>query len=187
MAAAITTSVKIEGTAELRRILDLLPKEIRQTVLTHAVKTATKPMEAAAKRFAPRRTGALRNSITTVVRNYPSTGNVVAVVGPARGYFQRGRRVRKGGSLAGAESPSHYAHLVEFGHAVRQPKKGRTIRKGTALLPGDGKVTIVPPRPFMRPAFMATKGTAGRTLLEGAAAGIQKARDQLVRKYGHKS
>lgn len=186
MAQGISTSAKIEGVAGLRSILDQLPKEIRLTVLAAAVAAAAVPVEAAAKNFASKRSGALRKSIRTVVRNSPSKSSAVAVVGPSRDYFRGGRRLKNGANRNGAERPANYAHLVEFGHAVRKPKKGRTIRKGNAAMPADGKLTWVPPRPFMRPAIAATKNLTSRALLDGAQRGIEKARDRLVSQYGHK-
>lgn len=187
MTNSITTSVKLEGRAALRRITDLLPREIRQSVLRSAVTAGARPVEAAAKSFAPVLSGALRKSIKTVIRNYPQGAGAIAIVGPDKDYYRKGRPVKKGGVRLGAVKPAYYAHLVEYGHHVRQPKKGRTIRKGTAVMPEAGKSTWVPAKPFMRPAAMAAKEACSRALLYGAQQGIEKARERLVRQYGHKS
>lgn len=153
----------MEGMDNLNAVLRELPEAMRSRILAEGVKMAAKPMVAAAKNFAPVRSGALRKSITSVVRQRKSKGTAVAVVGPSTEYFRNGKKLKKGESHDDADRPSKYAHLVEFGHANAKGK-GRT-----------------PAYPFMRPAVIATKQLVVSALIAGISTGMVREARRLVK------
>lgn len=138
-----------EELSKLIGTLSSLPIDMQETIIAAGVAEGAKSVVQAAKNFAPRDTGALRASITSVVRK--RKGTAVAVVGPSTSYYSGKKRLKKGASKEGASKPSRYAHLVEFGHLTQT---GRHITG----------------QPFMRPAAMVGATTAPAAI----AAGIQK-------------
>lgn len=175
---------KLTGLEEIRATLRQLPEETQRKVMAVAVRKAAKPMVAAAKTYALRsvRTGALRNSIDVVVKKSRS-GDSYAIVGPARGYFVSGKRLKKGADARGADQPANYAHLVEFGHhsaagtgVVLSKTRGKSRRKGTL-----NAVSFVRPKPFMRPAVLTTQEQVAANMAEGVAAGLAQALKRIVK------
>lgn len=187
MADTAKRLVRLTGLDGISAVLQGLPKDVRTQILAAAVKDAAKPMVVAAKRFAKRseRTGALREAIGAIVRKYPNSAAAVAIVGVVRGYYRGRKKLGAGADRGGSESPSHYAHLVEFGHHVRAPIRGTSIRKGTAVPARAGKKTWVPPKPFLRPAFLTTALTVKAALARGIDSGIEKTRSRLIRQNLH--
>lgn len=160
---------------QLNALLTGLPKEVRSVALGAAVGEAVKPLVAMQKRFAGRseRTGALRASITAKVKSYKNSGVSVGVAGPNRNYYVGGNRVKRGQLISGdAARPAHYAHLIEFGHHAVTPRKGTTLRKGTAKL---AKQSWVPPIPFVRPAVVMARTEMASAFDAGMTRGIEKA------------
>lgn len=182
---------EITGLDTLSGVLRGLPVDMRASILVNAVSAAAEPIKVSAKRHARRsvRTGALYASIEKKVVKSKGLENAsaTAMVGPSRDYFGRGgRKVEKGGDRRAAEQPSRYAHLVEFGHAVKaRGKSGSKPGKGKAREPKEGALRWVPPRPFMRPAMMENQGRVPRILLEEIEHGIEKTRRKLVREGAH--
>lgn len=174
-------SFKLEGLDEIRNTLKTLPQELQDKVLRVAVGRAAKPLVDAAKMFARRseRTGALRESIGAIVKK-GKKGGVYAVVGPRRGYYRGGKALKKGADRRGADQPANYAHLVEFGHVAVAPIKGTTRRKKTARGPQSGP-RFVSPKPFMRPALLASADRVEAEMAEGVAAGIERQLKRLVK------
>lgn len=176
----------IRGMDQVGAFLKQLPKDLATKLLASAVNAGADILVPVAKQYARRsvRTGALYASIGKKVVNYPTTPAAVAVVGPRRGYFRKGGvKVGDGESRSGAESPSHYAHLVEFGHI--QKAHGGTIRAGNAKAVGAGKMTFVAPRPFMRPAYHQTLGAVNRAMVEGLRRGIEQTRKKMIKQGAH--
>jgi len=133
-------------------------------------------------------TGALRDSLTIKTDSYPTPGHPVAValVGPDRGYRVKGRKINGVAALLAAKKgllrkPANYAHLIEFGHAIavggslrdthelklvgtgryslKTGKELKRWKKGAVKTRATGRSAgFVPPRPFIRPATMLTKG-----------------------------
>lgn len=185
----------LTGIEGISAVLRGLPQDLQNEILGTALSEAAKPIVKGAKTFAPRRTGALRNSITHLVRKYKGGTVQVAIIGPDNGYYGKGKRLKNGADRRGADRPSKYAHLVEFGHHKARPKlnalttfsqatvvrgRGTTLRKGTAV-----SVGWVPAQPFLRPAVLAAASTTGQTLAEGISKGIEKARAKRVKKGTH--
>jgi HK97 gp10 family phage protein len=193
----------VTGLAELRETLRGISEDLQTVIVLDAVKAAAKPIERFAKMLAPRRTGALEASIGTVGRKPRNGGLAYALVGPMRGYYRGGKKVRAGASNEGADSPSHYAHLVEFGHikatggslrdirevskVVVLDKNGRyrRVRKaGRVIEKAKGKIGgFVSPRPFMRPAAVMGAAASGAAMADGIRTGIEKA----VRKHNRRA
>ncbi len=166
---------------EIRNTLKTLAQELQDKVMRTAVARAAKPLVTTAKMFAERskRTGALKESIGAFVKK-GKKGGVYAVVGPRRGYYRKGAAVAKGADRRGADSPAHYAHLVEYGHQVVAPKKGTTRRKGTSTAAKSGK-SFVAAKPFMRPALLAAGDAVEAELAAGIADGINRQLKRLVK------
>lgn len=151
-----------KGTDDLTSRLGGLSKDMRTRVIAIAVTRGARHVVRAAKRGAAksRRTGALVNSIKAVTRKYERNGTAVAVVGPDRDYYQGGKRLKKGANRQGADRPTKYAHLVEFGHYTRgatgvsvSSSKGTSRKKGTFK-----ESAFVLAQPFMRPAVASSAG-----------------------------
>lgn len=188
---ANSATVKIEGMSELSSVLNGIPADLRTEVLATAVKAAAAPLVRAAKRFASSSvdTGALRKSLGYVVRKYKKGATAVSVVGPRRGYYKNGKKVRKGASRKGADSPAHYAHLVEFGHYSRAATGEKvSSSKGTTRRSGTFKAnSFVLGKPFIRPALASAKAEVKTALIQGIGKGIDKTRAKLVKKGLHKA
>lgn len=168
---------KLEGLEEILRVVRELPDETQKKVLAVAVRKAAAPLVSAAKMFAGRsvRTGALRESITAIVKKGKG-GGVYAVVGPARGYFRRGVALKAGDDAKGADMPANYAHLVEFGHVAVARRRGTSRRKRTAI-----ELGFVPARPFMRPALLAAQDAMANAFAAGVDSGITQAVKRLAK------
>jgi hypothetical protein len=134
-----------------------LSAKVKNEIAFAAVYEAVQPMIEAVRDNAPvnvnpanaresARAGSLKASIGLVMRRYKN--GVLAVIGPVRG---RGH---------GGAEPANYAHLVEYGHRVAHAKTGKLKRRASRDL-ADGDVQA---RPFMRPAFEATKGIVSARL-----------------------
>lgn len=185
-------------------VLQGVPRDIRTSILATATRSALLPIKAKAKLLAQRsvRTGALRDSITDKIVKYERSATVVGLVGPARGYYRGGKKLGKDASRRGADSPSHYAHLVELGHHVVVRRKAKTpklykyttkqrtdlARQGEAANTGDTRVAMsfVPARPFLRPAGLTTKGEQSERFFRGLDRGIEASRNRLIKAGAHK-
>jgi HK97 gp10 family phage protein len=157
----------VTGLKDLSAVLNQLPVEVRDKVMRDAMGTACKPIEDAARSMAPVKTGALKKSIAHKVLQTPGSPDVRGLIGPSRDYFapnERGamRKLSRKASKRGAARPSNYAHLVERGHLMAGGKR-------------------VPPHPFMRPAFISAAPATGSAFALGMAAGLEKARQRLVK------
>jgi hypothetical protein len=159
-------------TGALRAISD----GMRSEVLEAGVRAASRPILIAMKTYAKRSedTGALRASLTIKTVNYKANGKVVGMIGPDKAYFH-GKKKATGlaRALLKTSRPAWYAHLVEQGHKVVAPKKGTSIRKGTAQPAKSGK-TWVPAKPFIRPAVLTTHSQQSSAFYEGIKKGYDK-------------
>lgn len=169
----------VKGIEGISAILQGLPKEMRTNFLGAAVDNGAKPVEVLAKRFARRSrdTGALEESIDHVVRKYPHTVTAVAVIGPAKSYYRGRRKLAKGEDRQGAAQPSRRAHLIEFGHHTRQPKKTGKSK--------PGKIEWVPPQPFMRPAHMISGPQVLTAMQQSLGNSIERTRRRLIKQGIH--
>lgn len=123
------------GDKALVKALNRLEDKVERRVLTTAVGKAALPIRKAAKALAPKRTGALANSIG--IKRYRSkrAPMAIAVIGP-RTDFKPSKKV--GEAIGGRNiKPAKYAHLVEFGTAPH-------VIQG-AVLNGKGPMTVQHP------------------------------------------
>lgn len=96
----------------------------------------------------------LSKSIDVRVKQFRTTGNAYAIIGPKR---RAGRTVK--GEI---KVPSKYAHLVEFGTAPHPIGKGSItsealIKNGRGFKSVGGIHPGARPKPFMRPAYDASR------------------------------
>ncbi len=160
---------------ELQAMLTNLPAKTEQNVIGVALEAAAKPIVAAAKRIAPKETGALRKSITHALRKYPK--KTMVIIGPDRNYYEGGKKVKPGQWRKGQDRPANYAHLVEFGHVKVARKKGTSRRKGTAQ-----EIGFVAARPFLRPAVWQNEKAAAQAFEIGVTKGLEREIKKMNRK-----
>lgn len=150
--------VKVEGLAELHRLLQDLPAKLEANVLRGGMRAGAKVIEAEAKRIVPVGTGPqageLRDSVRVSVRSIK--GKVQATI-------------KAGGKKA------WYARLVEFGTAAHliRPKNRKSlffaaIAREEVHHPGAKK------KPFMRPALDSKAPQAVQTLADYIRARLPK-------------
>lgn len=140
-------SINAKVMRDITKALEGLPKEFttrrRQTV----AKKGLKPFINAAISRAPKKTGDLRLSIDTKVfrnnKNYVFGGVITK------------RKIKIGGSVGSETVDGFYAKFIEYGYRqIAWPTKGETLRKSNI---SKGRVQQIQPRPFLRPAWDATK------------------------------
>lgn len=142
-------TTKVTGYREAAQTVKELTDKIGRGAMRDALTKAARLMTAAAKSRAPvGATGLLKKSIKQKVITNTRKQSVTAYVGPSNNV--RGQVDRFGDGDISTVRPAKYAHLVEFGTASR----GSYGRKGQTVSPGN------PPRPFLRPAYEATKAAA---------------------------
>lgn len=131
-------SVRLEGGKELERELKEVEPKVAKKVVTKALRAGAKVILKAAKSAAPKRTGLLQRSLTVRAAKRKK-GRVAFVV------------QTKGGDFKGK---SFYAAFLEYGHKAGSRKLAN--RK------------IIPPQPFLSPAFDSAKDDAARTVVDTA-------------------
>lgn len=181
---------------ELQAMLANLPAKTEQAVIGVALERAAAPIKREARRLAPKLTGALKASITHVLKKYPK--KTMVIIGPDKDYYEKGKRVKKGGNRLNKDRPANYAHLIEFGHLTRNAAanaKAKRMVRHTAkeiaaanaagrALPTAGRRTVefVAPRPFMRPAVMGQEAAAAQEFEQGVAKGLEREIKKINRK-----
>lgn len=151
--------IRIEGLAELHKLLQELPAKLEANVLRGGMRAGAKVIEAEAKRLAPvgrdpATAGDMRDSVRVSVRS--RKGKVEATI-------------KAGGKKA------WYARLVEFGTAAHliRPKNRKSLffaalAREEVHHPGAGK------KPFMRPALDSKAQQAVQTLADYIRARLPK-------------
>lgn len=143
----------IKGIAEVVSKMKAL-SDTKQTdrKLAASMKKAAKPILAVAKSKVPVDEGHLRSSLAMNTKINKRSGNRNVRIGPDDSVYRsfEGNVNDEGtGSISYTGSkkrPANYAHLVEFGHEVKNKKKGPVI----------GQVQRTP---FLRPAMAREGGT----------------------------
>lgn len=152
-----TTKVRVEGLAELRKVLLELPKELHKGPLRSAISAGAKVIQDQAIANAPQDTGTLKRAIfRTRAPENSSAVQEAAVVGVRSGKKFQAKRTKGGGMTANRDA--FYWRFLEFG------------------------TSKMPARPFMRPAFDSMKERAVEAIRERLAAAIQRAAAKLRRK-----
>ena len=168
MADGDTVVVEVKGLSQLKARLVALPVETQGKPLFDALFAAAAPIVSAAKDLAPKDTGNLASKIRAF-RQKTSEHDAEVDVGV------KGGRVSKGAGQRGDRS-AYYWRFIEFGHRTRgsEPRNTKAERA-----PHEGD-TVVPPRPFLRPAFEGQKTQALERFRLTLAASIEAIRARLV-------
>lgn len=201
--------VGITGMDTISEVLRQIPEDLRTDITARVVAAGAEPVVVAAKRYAKRsrRTGALHAAIGQIVKKYPNSATAVAIVGVKKGYYRGKSRLGSKDDRRGAESPSHYAHLVEFGHNAvvggssrpkyelqlvgigKYSKKGNELKRwkrGKVIEVAKGKtVGWVPPKPFLRPALLTTRQLVTAAMHKQLERSIKNTRKRLIRIGAH--
>lgn len=175
---ATTSETRIDGLADLHRLLQTLPAKVEGNVMRGALRAGQKVIQSEVKAQVPVDSGALRDSVKIRFKSRSQK------LGWVRMHLTAGDKV------------AWYAHLLEYGTASfyagnggRSKRKPYTIKakKGKALLipNGAGPVTQVThpgikPRAFMRPGFDAAQQPA----LEAVADYIRTRLPKELRRAG---
>lgn len=143
----MSSSLKVSGFKELDELLASMPRQLAGAGVTAGLRRALQPVAAAARAYAP---GSLDGRIR---------------IAPTIKASQRSQSLEQPGSgrkvmYVGATAP--HAHLVEFGTGPRYQANGKYVG-------------IMPPDPFMRPAWDANKDQVLATLAQAVREEIGKA------------
>lgn len=165
----MVTKISVIGVKELDDALRALPKQLTHRILGAANADAAKPLIQAARSNINSKTGNLAGSIGPIKmplrKVRPDEDLGVVIVGPR---FTGGYKGRHG-------------YVVEKGHKIGPgPRMNYTWRKGImAGLKNPRPRKVVPPHPYMVPAFNSTK-----TVVEGRMRySIVSKMDQIIRRY----
>lgn len=142
MPSVFSVGVEIRGLKELEEKLRKLPDKMAKRVYRQAMSKALTPLVKLMKAYAPKRTGALRRSITKNIKTMGARGLIIGMAGPAKG------------KKIGGSRPSRYAHLVEFGTAPHYQEKLKKMHPGSA------------PRPFIRRAYQEAAPLMSKIFIE---------------------
>jgi HK97 gp10 family phage protein len=152
----MSASMKISGFKELDALLQSMPGRLVGPGVDAGLRKALQPVAAAARSMAP---GSLGGRIK-IAPKIKASQMAKSLVKPGKG-----RRVM----YVGLTAP--HAHLDEFGTAPRYQKTK-----------GNKYVGIMPPKPFLRPAWDAHKDKVLATLAEAVREEITKALGRRVEK-----
>lgn len=155
-------------------ITDLITLTKTRDVTLKGAKAAGRIVSKAAKSKAPKVSGALKAAIgVKAAKGTQGQTASYAVIGARK-------KVVKMVTRPGRRKPmkavaAFYLHLVEKGTQPHQVGKGSKIgRKGKETVGKGGKHPGTKPRPFLGPAFEATKSEASDAALKAMAEEIQK-------------
>lgn len=182
------------GVTDLRQFLQGIDPWVQRRLLIRTLSDATKPIVSNAKQNLTNngsvRTGALRKALGLVIREYPKSGNITAVIGAKKNVYVQGasgkaRRIRKGDKGDAVLKPYKYSHLVEFGHysaaatgqSVSEGTKGTKRQKGT--FPTR---SFIGGKPFLRPAFYSGLPFAQARILSGFNEALRREAARMTKK-----
>jgi HK97 gp10 family phage protein len=190
---------QIQGSRELDRLLRELPEKVAKRVSNSAMRAGAKVVASAIKANAPVRSyrGLLRTK-HKVDKNRPSSldafstrvsvrgkGNLRASVRSRvtsrRSDVTAANQLLRGGkasvvALAGVSERAFYARFLEYGFALVRGGSGGSRR-------GPGRVVgHVPAKPFIRPAYEASKNLALRVVGDRLWKGIEREARKMARK-----
>jgi HK97 gp10 family phage protein len=172
-----TTETRIDGLAELHKLLQGLPAKVEGNVMRGALRAGQVVIQKAVRAQAPVDSGALRNSIK--IRFKPRSQK--------RGWVRM--------DLTAGDKVAWYAHFLEYGTASYYTGTGKSKRRpykieakeGSALLMPNGAPPVtevthpgIRPRAFMRPGF----DMAQQPALDAVAAYIRTRLPKELKKAG---
>lgn len=172
--------VRIDGMAELMAELRQLPQVMQQRIVRGAVGTGANIIKREVVALAPEWTG-------EVSQGHPPPGTLKRAIYAARlvdkctasvetwqvgvrsgkGVRNMGSKASKFGPTQGTNMDAYYASWVEYGHYSRAPQSlpGTRAARRTAVRSGAvAGAHYVLGRPFLRPGFERSKGTALRAM-----------------------
>lgn len=169
--------MQIKGKDKFLKQIDALPRALKDEI-RNALKMSGEEMVDLAKRFAPVKSGALRNSISyTFGRPRPENANV-------RGVSSAGENARDAKGETGllvtvhaGDARAWYASLVEFGtapHEIKPKRPGGLLNVQGRLVekvdhPGASA------NPYFFPAYRLSRGRAKARLSRSIRNGAKKA------------
>ena len=130
------STIQISGLDQLSSLLGQLPAKMEANILRGALRAGMNVIRDEARRYVPVDSGELRKSIRVSARI--KGGKVYA-------------------TLKAGNREAFYAHMIEFGHFVRNPgealKGGRRSRAAQRAMLRASGAQFVSARPFLRPAL----------------------------------
>lgn len=135
-------SIRVTGGEEIQRKLELLPREVVHVHLVEVAEIGGEIIRAEAVRNAER---------------IKDTGNLAANVEAEVARETTGRTVTV---RIGPNQKAWYGRLVEMGHAAVGPGQRRAARRAKRAGTLQQQFKMVPPHPWLRPAFDAKKEEA---------------------------
>lgn len=178
-------NIEIKGAKELSDKLKSLPSRLTKQVLRTAVKDGAKIMRMKAKELAPissskgntrpnHPAGTLKRAATSAYAKELSSNVQQSYVIT----FRKGKREQRNSKKTGKSlsRDAFYASWVEFGHKI-VPRRS-VIHPGTLSQRRKNPIGMVPPHPFLRPAFEASSTQATNTVIESIKAGLLKLADK---------
>ena len=166
----MSASLKMVGFKEMDALLQAIPRQLAGQGVASGMRRALQPVAAAARSYAP---GSLSERIR-IAPTIKAGQQAQSLEKPGKG-----RRVMYVGSTA------PHAHLVEFGTVERFLAKAyirtKNYRGRMKSIKIDGRSTgIMPPDPFLRPAWDANKDEVLANLATAIRDEIGKALDRRV-------
>ncbi len=163
----MANEIKIEGLAELNKMLQLLPSKIEKNIIRGGLRAGAAVFQEKARANIPAQMLALKRSIR--IKTNSRSGRVSATV------------------VAGNRD-AYYAHWIEYGTASYYTGKGRTVGQPYAIRPRGGAAALafnniftgsvihpgVRPRPYMRPAVDAGTQEALSAMVDYMKSRIEK-------------
>jgi HK97 gp10 family phage protein len=150
----------IEGAKQLDKKLIALGPRIAKKVVRQAIRPAAKGIQRTAQANAPVDTGALKKSIKVRALKRSRTRIGITVATNSSDNLFKGKEF--------------YGGLLEFG--FRRGKRTNAIKqaqKKGKVLESDNR-PLVPPRPFMKPAFDSNRDRAGQMIVDNLRSGIER-------------
>jgi HK97 gp10 family phage protein len=174
-------SLQVKGLREALDALRDLPEKSVNRVLQDASRRVASMVLKSARQNARKiaDSGLLAKSLGIRVKRNRRTGDVVAVVGPRKGFAQKvAAKGLDGEPVEVKREPVKYAHLQEFGAAPHRIKA--TIRKRTVTFNHPG----TKPRPWLRPAADANRQPMINAMSAEIGKAITKALAKLSKAKG---
>ena len=145
-------SLTVTGLDNLVKKLQRLDKKVETKALKQSVRSAAKPVQAAAKSRVPVDSGVVKRSIGTKVKKYK--GGASAIIGPRKGFKSKKHSEEE------IKTATRVATMLEYGtppHKIDITVDGKEV---TLNHPGAAA------KPFMRPAFEQNKAKAKSIMAE---------------------
>jgi HK97 gp10 family phage protein len=176
---------RLDGTAALKAVLDVVGPKAFKEGARRGVTVAAQMVNKAAKSLVPTRTKSLKKAIGHKVKANKQKTGYIGVIGPRKdikgavigGVGKKKAKFRRKVKHKGTElvvDPHKYAHLVEGGRKAVRITRRKVLSDGRAVY--GTKVRAVPPRPFMRPAWESNAANAAAVIRQKIAEAAKRLR-----------